>query len=67
MQPAEIRDLLDDFWLEAGSLIQEAQLFLPGALSGAKFGTAGHGRFLMSHCCRSGVFSAKLLVCTELQ
>lgn len=42
MQPAEIRDLLDDFGPEAGRLIQEVQPFFPGALSTAKFRAARH-------------------------
>lgn len=67
MQPAEIRNLMDDFWLEAGPLIQESQLFFPGALCSAKFPAAGHSGILMSHCCLSGDLCAKLLFCTELQ
>lgn len=42
VQPAEIRDLLDDFGSEAGRLIQEAQLFFPSALGSAKFRAARH-------------------------
>lgn len=67
VQPAEVRDTLEDFWLEAGSLIQKTQLFFPVALSSAEFGAAWHGTILMWHCRLSGDLSAKLLVCTELQ
>lgn len=42
VQPAEIRDLLDDFGPEAGRLIQEVQPFFPGVLSTAKFRAARH-------------------------
>ena len=67
VQPAEIWDPLDDFWLEARLLIQEAKLFFPGALGGAELWHAGC-RGIHPHGCLSVDCPADLLlVCTELQ
>lgn len=67
MQPAEIRDLVDDFGLKAGPLIQESQLFFSGAVSSAKFRTTRHSRIPTWCCCLSGDLVAKLLVCPDLK
>lgn len=50
MQFVEIRDLLNDFGLEAGCLIKGLQLFLPGALSSTKFWTTRKGSTLGGRC-----------------
>lgn len=67
MQPAEIRDLLNDFWTEARLLIQESHLFLPAAPSSSKFWAARCSAILLLHHHLSGDFPAHLLVYTELQ